>query len=454
MFTIMRVAKRGGVDWTTIGKRAASGLFPVATKYAKAAIGPVGTAYAVAEPIVSTVLDVIRRNQSTPKGRTRYTNAKNQTKLAVKRRYGTTTGRHAGFIGKHRRMGRVYRRRHRKAVVGVQFCREVLSNVTDNRCVWFGHYTMPSLEVMKYTVYALLKRLWNKAGIQFSSFNDPILGALNTGYQVGIEYRISPLVGLSAVSYTVAVTDTTFLQVADGFWTIFYNTFINPGVAVSVGTQTTWTKLYLNDGTENTDQLMLTNALVSVESKCSMKFQNRSINTVDDDEMTDVNNVPLIGRSYQINGNTPVARDLSAVNAVTGAMNPCSPVNGFTSYGAGATTALQEPVEPGFFAGKIKSYKLQVGPGQIKTSVLNENKKILFNTLVRYTNGIYRNASGGDRIYSPMGKSRLIALERSIGRLGTETEPGIQVTVEHDLKMFIGVYLESGTYTGPINIVA
>jgi len=390
---------------------------------------------------------------ATPKGKRRTMNEMNQQKFMSKKRYGTSTGRHSGFISKYRPVSRVNGRRHRKAVVGVQFCRETRANVTDNRCVWIGQHTMPTLEVIKYTCYALLKRLFNKAGIQFSSFDDSRAGSLNDGYIIGLEYRASPLVADAAVSYTVVAGDLTFQNVCDGFWLVVYNTFIAPGVLIAIGTQTTWTKLYLNDGIENTDQLMLSDCKVSITAKSALKMQNRSINTVDDDESSDVNNVPLIGKSYELKGNTFIPRDLSARNTVTGGFNPCSPVTGLTTFGAGATNSLAEPPEQGWFVRRPTMTKVSMQPGAIKTSVINETLNINFSSLLRYVNGVYRSNVGSDRIYAPIGKSRFFALERTIGRLSDETEPGISVTLEHDLKFWIGVYIESGTYSGPINIV-
>lgn len=379
---------------------------------------------------------------------------KSTLKEVKKKKYGSSTGKHAGFIRGYRRMGRTARRRYRKALAGVQFNYEQVNQVTDNRCVYIGHYSMPPLTIAKYSVYALVKAIMNHADIQFSSFDEAFLGSLAAGDIVGIEYRLSPLLAPTAVSYTIAAGETTYRNVADGLWTVMYNTFlVPPSGPVGYGSQSTLLKAYLNRAGQNREAIILSDASIGLICKSSLKMQNRSINTVDDDEASDVNNVPLVGKSYQFKGNIMVPRDTTLSNAVTGAMNPPDNQTGIIRYGAGSSDVIAEPPEAYFYANKPKVVKLRFQPGVIKTSTINDNITMNLSNFWRYLNGLFRIGPPQDRVFCSLGKSRLFALERSIGRLAAEVEPGIVLTTEVDNKFWINIYIGSGKWTAPTNVV-
>lgn len=377
---------------------------------------------------------------------------KSTTKEVKKKKYGTSTGKHAGFIRGYRRMGRTARRRYRKALAGVQFNYEQVNQVTDNRCVYIGHYTMPPITIAKYAVYAMVKSILNHANIQFSSFDEAFLGSVAAGDIVGIEYRLSPLLAPVAVAYTVAAGETTYRNIADGLWNLVQANFISPTTA-NFGSQSTLLKLYLNRAGQNADTIILSDATISMACKSSLKMQNRSINTVDDDESSDVNNVPLTGKSYEFKGNIMVPRDTTLANSVTGAMNPPDNATGIIRYGAGGSDVIAEPPEAYFYAHKPKVVKLNFQPGHIRTSTLTDKLNMNISNFWRYINGMFRVPPPQDRVFCTKGKSRLFALERTIGRLAGEVEPGIVLTTEVDNKFWITLYAGNGKWTAPTNVV-
>lgn len=391
---------------------------------------------------IQRVSKKLRTNFQSPKS--------GKVKTLTVRRYGTTTGKHAGFYRGYRRMGRTARRRYRQAIGGVQSTREVAVTVSDDRCVYIGHHSMPTLEIAKQVVYAMFKSLMNHAGIHFSSFDESRLGSIPDNSIIGIEYRLTPTAALAAASFTVTVGAVqTFREVADGFWLVFYNNFI---IGANMTQWTNFYKFYFNTGAQNADQLMLQNAQIDILTKSALKMQNRSINTVDDDESGDVNNVPLIGRSYQFKGNLMTPNDSNASNSITGAMLPTNDVTGFIQYGAGSTNVLAEPPPPYYFTGSPKSLKIRLQPGQIKTSVVSEKKVMNFNVFWRAINAAYRGGITGNP-YTTLGKSRLFALERTIARMTGEVQPGIVVATELDMKYWIKIRADKGKYSAPINIV-
>lgn len=386
---------------------------------------------------------------STPHGGT--------SKLINKRNRSVSFARHAGFIKGYRRSGKSYRRRKRQVFRGIQFNNEIVGTVSDDRCVYVGHHDSPMQTLAKYLTYALFKALMNKGGIEFSSFNSFCAGSIGTGDIIGIELRLTPLAAITAFSITVptVTSTTTFGSVAEQFWVSVFDNLIvgtgTPGGANGVASSRLL-KLYWNKAAlgGNQDQINLSDCNFDWMIKSALKMQNRSINTVEDDESTDVNNVPLIGKTYQFKGNVMLPNDTQ-----DGAVFlPPDNSNGLMAFGAGSNSVLQEPPEAYFFQGKPKFTKVSIAPGGIKTSVLTSKKSMNISAFYRFCNGLYRSVLGSNPLYNPMGASRMFGLERTIARQAGETSPGIQVAYEHDIKYWLSVNYKSSKVTQQINIVA
>jgi len=363
----------------------------------------------------------------------------------------------SGFVRKGRRMNRKMKRRYKKAFGGIEFCEERVFNITDNRCVYIAHHSQPVMNVAKMMAYALFKRLLNHAGVQFSSWSDTALGIITTADVIGLEYKITPVAGTAASTWTAPTVTiaTTLGSLAELFWLHIRDNFLRQGANIAnIGSQFRLTKIYwLEAGTNrNKDQIQLADAKFSCMIKSTLKMQNRSIATTDDDESTDVNNVPLTGRSYDFKGNMMIPRDNAMGDGLAIFTTPDNEV-GISIIGALAVTALQEPPSPYFFATKPKTAKQSLQPGDIKTSVINDRINVNISSFFRFVNGILRGNASYSQLYNPLGKSRMFAFERVIARLGSEIEPGIVVTTEVDIKFWAEVRTGSGQYTGPLNIV-
>lgn len=381
-----------------------------------------------------------------------FTPAGGSKKQYKKKSYFASYGRHRGFIKGYRRMGRGTRKRYSKARSGMQVTTEQSGSVTDQRCAWVGHHTYPAEFVVKYAIYALVKKALNTGDIYFSSAGLSRAGNIADGDIFGFELRLSPLTATSAFSYTVIAADATFADVMEKVWVQFKDQVLRPNT-VNFGAQSSFLKFYWNSAGKNKVLLNLMDASITVSTKSALKMQNRSINSVDDDEMTDVNNVPLHGKSYQFRGNTMIARDESAQNAIAGVMNPCDFFYGYTAFGASSVNSVAEPPESYFFMGSPKATSVTLQPGDIKTSVLTYNKRMNFSSFIRMLNGWYRITLAGDKMYTPIGPCRFFALERTIAPLAGEITPAISLAFENEHKLWVAVDCRNGNYTGPINLV-
>lgn len=380
--------------------------------------------------------------KTTPSGR-RYT-------LSM-RQGGVSYGRFRGFTRRTRRMGRTYRRRYRTSFTGVQFNEEQVGTVTDNKVVYLTHHTSPISTLFKYAVYALFKQLLQKGGYNFASWQEQsaaLFPAAGVGAQ-NIVYRIKPNPAAATVAYTYFIptaVGTTFGDIADGLQLDMLNNFYTLG---NYSTRSRMIDMELDVAGAGfavpvqSVKLNLSDAKFSFIIKSLVKFQNRSVAVLADNEAQDVNNVPLHGKKYSFTGNTMILR-----GSVTNNMQIPNRFDGFAMFGAGTDQILQEPPEPYVFESKPKYAKVSVQPGDIKTDVLNYKKVMDMSRFFRFCREQDITGTTG---YNPMGKSNCIALERVIGLLPLEATPAIIVSWESEKKYYIGCHIKNTNYTVPIN---
>lgn len=368
----------------------------------------------------------------------------------------TVYARRAGFVGKHRYPGRVNRRRYRKAFNGVQFNLETVSTLNDEKCVFVGHHSTPVMTMLKYVAYGLLKRMMNKANIQFSSFRQSVV--FNATDTIAITYRRFTTDVVQSISTNIVIA-TTYADAAD----LIYNQLLFPLVDVTSpafgsGSRLlamTWSR---TDGP--TMRIELTDAKISYLQKSSLKLQNRSVTVTADNEAEDVNNVPVVGKSYEFKGNMMIPKDNTISTAPPGtgpnaAFQVPDELTGTVAMTAGIRESMQEPPDPYFFVGKIKTNKIRLDPGEVKTSVLTDKKTISLNGFMRFIAGILKYTD--NPLYSPYvpyGVSRLFAIERMIGKQVDEPNASVRITYEHDIKLWLEILESSGKFTVAMNTVA
>lgn len=364
-----------------------------------------------------------------------------------KRGYVTSAG-YSGKIGNKRfKYSRRTKKLARKSNSGVNFNFERTGLYTDNKCVYVSHSTMPLLNIMKYTVYAIFKKVLNQNGIQFAQFTDGRSQRIITGDSFAFSWKPSISAAPVSTGYTVLLSDLTYKQIADGIWNVLNTSLLNS--ASGFTPQSIMLSFQWYSGVASAtivSDLNLNGCNVAISSKSSLKIQNRSIGSTGNNEEDDVDNVPVHGKGYEGYGNGFIARSSNTI------IKPCDLTYGWTGYGAGSEVVLQEPPQVYHFqyARGVKSCHIQ--PSRIKTSIMYDKRTISLNQLIKTLNAMSIADPDTDQ-YHRIGKVRMYAFERSIALFGGEVTPGINLACEHDLKCWIDLKIKRPVYTAPDNQV-
>jgi len=360
------------------------------------------------------------------------------------------TAHFAGKIGGYRRPNRSQKRKYKKAFNGVQYVFERADTVLDSTCIYAEHCTLPIKTVAKYVVYTMLKKLLNFGSIQFSDWTELRSGRIITGDTFALSYKqLYSSATSTVISYTVTALDLTYGQIADKLWVQIFDNLINPagGVFGMQAQALLQSMSYVASSGGHIAEINLRDASVSVMTKSSLKMQNRSYNLAADNEDTDINNVPLYGKSYEGSGNGFVPRDFSNI------MVPCDIEYGWNIFGAGSANALREPPPQYHLQYARRSAKVVISPGKIRTSVLNGNLNMSLDRFFKQCYAIFTSTITDASQFHKLGKVRMFALERPIATLPGEVTPGVIMAVEHDFKGWIDIQCKKGQYTAPTTLV-
>lgn len=310
-----------------------------------------------------------------------------------------------------------------------------------------GHNSMPTRPVLINCCRAIVKHLFRKKRI--NSFTDVItIDPYN--FSVGDVITISYF-----ADYTSNVVSSFDISFAAG------QTFENIAVAMfslltsSIGGVVMKNLRFLHiqykplGGSWNEPIMLdLTGAEFEVSVKSSLKVQNRTINSVGNDEADDVDNVPLTGYLYHMKGNNMWNRShkagLKAVGSGATASNDVVLFSAYTkSTGIAAISAdgeyvqinndnstfnkQSEPPKPYDIFNCTKSSKLRINPGGIKTSVLTQKYKLDFTYLLKLLLDDPNASPDLTQCYnSRKGFCRVMHLEKVIGSDLTSVALGVE----------------------------
>lgn len=356
-------------------------------------------------------------------------------RIAVRRaaptsRSGSNTNS-GGFFRPGTRAGvRHYRSRNTASRKGVLATFETGGVISDSQCVYIGHNTFPPNRLQYMMLHSIVKSLFNGMGIYPTNINLPLTqteagdifrityradsdpGTVESAFNIPFSGANTPdeLVTsvLSLVSFQNATNQIAFLR-AEYF-------------PISSNVNLSYRKL------------ILTNAKLVVKAKSALKIQNRSINEADEENRNEVDNVPLNGKSYEGTGNGAQYVDQNGTSI---------PYIAHKTYGvlvkASPGASEDEPPIPQHFTNVNKSAKVQIEPGQLKTSVLYSSMTIPF---YRLGFALFGDVSTGVVIYKKtnLGKFRFFAMERMIH--AQSEVPDLTCAFEHNLE--ISSYLIGG----------
>jgi len=343
-------------------------------------------------------------------------------------RKGRKKGQLAGYKGKGRKVKRKGNLNYQLNKGVILTSERAVEQDSDN-CVYIGHCSIPVNYGTQVVAMAFLKAICMDLGVNVDDFSRNTDG-FNSGDRLYINYRVDSEAGTTESTQEFNFNSKTYISLAVEiavFWqgcteqVEFEQVYFQPSAVTGMG------KRHWN---MRTSRIMLT-------STSTFKFQNRTVNSVGDEDAHEVDNVPLVGRNYfgpgtgtryvgRTTGFRPFYADKYGLFAKTGD-------NGFS---------LREPPYGQLFDNCKRSGGLSINPGDIKTNVLKENIRMTFSRWLRSNRVVDYN--GDEQPKGTLGHFNFYALEKAIGQISVTP---VIVAAEQNLVLGCVFTLGKITYT-------
>lgn len=313
---------------------------------------------------------------------------------------------------------------------GVQVCSEQSSIETAQEALYLGHACCPS-EVAKRCFWRALVKMILARSQKLNPQWDGVPADVAVGDTWNVEYRDTRETDSSGDLIQYTVTYTAGLT-QEGIANILYTHFRTAEQDFTFN-RILYRPLGAHVGGIS---IPLTKATVTVDVLSTMKFQNQSVTLAEDDTADEVNNVPLIGKTYHGKGTgTRYVVDERAAGATGSFPFYCDSKFGVILR-KGDINALAEPPSAKLFENVQKSGKLHIGPGDIQTSVIKYRKSLpLANFIAIVFDGRNDTAAGSGRFKMKyLGEFKFYGFEKQIDAVAPTAENNIRVAYEHDLK--------------------
>lgn len=316
---------------------------------------------------------------------------------------------------------------------GVQVCLEQGNVVTSSSSIYIGHASCPARVAKRAFWRALVKLIL----IRSNKLN-PDWNAIPRGVNVGdtwvVEYRVNMDAGTpfssSVVTWAAGLTQD---QIALAFASNFE----------SFSSQFTVDRIEYrpNNAGVGNSTIYLNNAHVELDVLSTFKIQNQTVTLAADDESDNVNNVPLIGKSYQGKGTgTKYQVERTGFSPFI-----CEPSYGII-YKAGTDNDLAEPPSAKLFQQVKKAGKVTLGPGEIKTSTIKYRKRLGMQNFISLIFDLQADLNPKFKL-KHLGEFKFYGLEKQIDALAATAENNIKVAYEHDLKFAMMIIPHAQTVT-------
>lgn len=374
--------------------------------------------------------------------------------LSPYRRY-RTQGKYRGPFKSKRKVRRdIYRE------YGFVHTTEVHGTVSDPDCVYVGHSTYSSLQLLEVMCQSLLKKLFSKAGIHIQNITEPIKGfESNTSncWRIRLQTKNAATGALTNVDYdTPAGVDTSIYQIVGDqsagiapLWTPLLTTFANymtggHGATFADGNSDEVIEpfqiiLYRQEGNTATfwqfqSQIIFTEETILMKSKSDLKIQNRSLAADASSDAEDVSNNPIQGYLYKFNGGCPRAK-MSGMDLVDALMEPSGVLH---ARAAQLNAGFKEPPRGNFWWNCMKADRVLLNPGDIKKDTIYHQTKMPFLKFLKAC-GYGQSASPGNanrKSINLFGKSSLVSFEDVIN-----VNPTQNVAIAYEVNREFGCFL-------------
>lgn len=303
---------------------------------------------------------------------------------------------------------------------GVQVTGEQGHIVSTDRCQFIGHATCP-VDLCKRAFFRALVKLVLIRANKLNPKWDQVPWDTHPTDVIIIEYRESN-----------DPTQFTIQSPAVAFGTLTQEGIANALFAVNYSDFTVFERVLYRPKNDTVGgvSINLLGAKVHMAAFSQLKMQNQTVHVAADNEADDVNNVPLIGKSYQGTGSgtnfiTSQSGTIPFIaDNITGTINKASTAN-----------ETHEPPPARMFSQVRAAGGIRLGPGEIKTSTISYAKVMsLQNFAMLVFTGDPTSASPNRYRYRKFGEFKMYALEKQLEFTAPAAETNIKIAYEHDLK--------------------
>jgi hypothetical protein len=363
--------------------------------------------------------------------------AKIQKAYVRKGRKGASNSKSAGFLSNAPSMAPSKQEMYMdKGVVATLEQGDVVTNL--RAVTYLAHSTNPRDSTINIAIGAILKKLFNKAGIKIKNWDWDILDGANIPARIEIVYKERD--GGARARHPILMPVTKTLRTMVNDFKAWLDTF-TPG---NFPTQFLELQYFHDIGTLGSSRLVayeidLQSVSLHLYCRSHMKIQNRTVNTPVNDQADDVDNVPLYGRHFTVNGNGSMFRDYPDGGNTTPYLTT-DKLWGVLNYSVLAadtnTTLYQEVPLKSQLTGVKEHGNIHMDPGEVKTSSIAHEATISWNGLVqRYYSKAGLNVTNKDAQRFTFGKTRILAMEKMINAVAVVADNAPRIAYEHNLDL-------------------
>jgi len=328
------------------------------------------------------------------------------------------------------------------AQYGAIATKEVSGTLTDGDCVYIGHSSLVPDECIRTVVYALVRALYKRAiGYEADNMKSVIPyktksdgSQVGNGHSIIIKYCTNMNLNTKDQSkIDITGESSTIVTVGDAIFGRFRD--MSTASDTAKNQRLLWIEI-VDDTTGHTRAHMdLTCMRVNLFTKSELKIQNVTIPEVTATTEDNVNNVPLVGRSYHMSHWCPKTTDDDNSYLDTGIQT-----TGMITWRANQTSGVQyeawkEPPPSKSFTNCTASSKIRLEPGTIRNHVSSTRKSML---LEDFLIAMAYNSTSVSNRNPRLGTHDMFAMERLL-----QLEGVLPIKIVYECNNFTGAVVSS-----------
>lgn len=291
---------------------------------------------------------------------------------------------------------------------------ETVFNLSDGNCIYLGHAMYAPKPIWKTFILSLLRESYIRFGIPAIDFTDlRSQGTLSIAFDGYADENSITKTTLCTVVYDFAATPRSLEAVADNY--IGLNSVSNIFEHAFGNRNARYTEIVMaitdDAGSFNPIEYNLSSMKVNLQMRSHFKIQNRTVSESASVSTDVVDKNPISGYLYKTKGGLLTLKGDRKVKIAPNINH------GLIGAAAAGAAALTEPPKPWQVSKCVRYKKINITPGEIKTSVMRENYSVPFFKFLNFTR-TYAVASTvfGER--NP-GYGQIFALEKTLDEIGS-----------------------------------